>query len=221
MKVKCIDSVWRGWNNTYKRVVYSGKEYDVLKEAEDGYIIRNEVGVLAGYPKEFFEKVEKVEKEKVLEIEFQDVFDKVAWKITYQNTDVLPRNRFEDRELGVRSCIEPNNDRECLFLRGDLIEEDNKVCIATKKEAEIIKHKLDAINDKYGIPKRWRAKKGGEYWYIHISSKPNCLADIEGEHAPLGDNPFRHVDRYNCGNYFRTRDEALSKLHEIEKIFAK
>lgn len=64
MKVRCIDSVWRGWNNTYRRVVYSGKEYDVLKEAEDGYIIRNEEGVLAGDPKEFFEEVKEMEKEK-------------------------------------------------------------------------------------------------------------------------------------------------------------
>lgn len=78
MKVKCIDSVWSRWSNTYRCVVYSGKEYDVLKESEDGYIIRNEVGILDDYPKGTFEEVKEMEKEKVLEVEFQDVFDKVA-----------------------------------------------------------------------------------------------------------------------------------------------
>ena len=53
------------------------------------------------------EGVEEVEKEKVLEVEFQEVFDKVAWRISYQNTSILKRDAFRDKEIGVVSHFEP------------------------------------------------------------------------------------------------------------------
>lgn len=213
MKVKCINN--NGWKGITVGKTYEVKRY--LKNYEL-YRIINDDEVEKDYYTGKFEEVKEMGKEKVLEVEFQEVFDKVAWRIIYQNTDVLQRNRFEDRELRVRSCMEPSNDSEFLFLRGDLIHKDIKVCVATKEEAEIIKQKVDAINEKYGIPKRWRAKEGDEYWYIHMSSGLNCFTDREGEHIPLATDFFRHKNRYNCGNYFRTRDEALSKLKEIERI---
>ena len=159
-----------------------------------------------------------MEKEKVLEVEFQDVFDKVAWKITYQNTSILKRDVFRDKEIGVVSRFSPYFDGEILFIQGFNDWKDNEMNIASKEEAEIIKQRVDAINDKYGIPKRWRAKEGDGYWYIHMSSGLNYFTDREGEHIPLATDHFRHKNRYNCGNYFRTRDEALNKLKEIEKI---
>lgn len=209
MRIKCINNIGN-WEDTVRLTV--GKTYNVEEIREDGYLIQNDIGTLACYYKYRFEEVKEVEKEKVLEVEFQDVFDKVAWRITYQNTDVLQRNKFEDKELGVRSCLEPNNDRECLFLRGDLIEEDSKVCIATKKEAEIIKHKLDAVNEKYGIPKRWRAKKGEKYWFISGHSF-NILETIDN---------YGKLDKtqYELGNYFKTKEDAQVKLDKIKQIFA-
>lgn len=213
MKVRCID------NDDGRLNLTKGKIYDVIKITEYYYTIIDDIDRTTGYSKSIFEEVKEMEKEKVLEVEFQEVFDKVAWRITYQNEDVLSRD-FEDREICVKNVGAPFFDYNGLCLKGRNEQGDDRILLVDKEEAEIIKQKVDAINEKYGIPKRWRAKKGGEYWYIHISSKPNCLADIEGEHASLVDSPFRHVDRYNCGNYFRTRDEALSKLHEIEKIFA-
>lgn len=90
-------------------------------------------------------------KEKVLELEFQDVFDKVAWRVKYQNEDMLKRGKFEDREIGVRCCMKPYNDKDYLYLRGEFIEDDNEIIVTTKEQADIIKNKVNAINEKYGV----------------------------------------------------------------------
>ena len=210
MKVKCIDSVWSRWNNIYRCVVYSGKEYDVLKESEDGYIIRNEFGILDDYPKGAFEEVKEVEKEKVLEVEFQDVFDKVAWKITYQNTSILKRDVFRDKEIGVVSHFTPYFDGEILFIQGFNDWKDNEMNIASKEEAKIIKRKVDAINEKYGLIKRWRAKIGEAYYYIDsdgtITLKEECGTTMDD-------------GRYKFGNYAKTKEELeFKKLEKIKNI---
>lgn len=212
MKARCVGNVWSGWNNTYRCVVYSGKEYDVLKEDEDGYIIRNEVGVLAGYPKEFFEEVKEVEKEKVLEVGFQDVFDKVAWRITYQNEDVLKRGEFKDRDIEVRSTGLPIFSEGTLYILGFHRDCDNDVQIVSKEQAEIIKQKVNAINEKYGIPKKWRAKKGEVYYYIDsdgtITAKEECGTTTDD-------------GRYKFGNYAKTKEELeFDKLEKIKNILA-
>lgn len=213
MKVRCID------NDDGRLNLTKGKIYDVIKITEYYYTIIDDIDRATGYSKSIFEEVREMEKEKVLEVEFQEVFDKVAWRIAYQNEEILDRG-FKDYDLKVMAEDAPEYYDDILWLRGYNKRYDNRVNLSTKEEAEIIKQKVDAINEKYGIPKRWRAKEGDEYWYIHMSSELNCFPDREGDHAPLGSNPFRHENRYNHGNYFRTREEALSKLHEIEKIFA-
>lgn len=208
MKVRCIDD-----SELIRRSpITKGKIYPVIDVISECYNIINDNGEEWCYLKSRFEEVKEMDKEKVLEIEFQEVFDKVAWRVTYQNEDVLQRNRFEDRELRVRSCMEPSNDSEFLFLRGDLINKDIKVCIATKEEAEIIKQKVDAINEKYGIPKRWRAKKGEVYYYIDsdgtVVAKEECGTTTDDR-------------RYKFGNYAKTKKELeFDKLEKIKQIFA-
>lgn len=152
-----------------------------------------------------------MEKEKVLEVEFQDVFDKVAWRIVYQNEDVLKRGKFEDTEIKVGSTLIPYyDDLGILFIWGISNDMDCRVVVSSKEEAEIIKQKVDAINDKYGIPKRWRAKNGEKYYYINV-----CYFDI----FKKTDN-YEQFDKtqYKLGNYFRTKQEAQSKLDQILQI---
>ena len=82
---------------------------------------------------------------------------------------------------------------------------------------EIIEHLKDivnAINEKYGIPKRWRAEKGGIYWFIDT--------DFSGKVRDLWDQ--RSTDenvRYNLGNYFKTQEEAEKVKEELDKFWAK
>lgn len=161
--------------------------------------------------KEFlkFREESKMKKEKVLEVEFQDVFGKVAWRIVYQNEEVLSRD-FEDREIGVKNVGAPFFDYNGLCLKGRDEQGDDRILLVDKEEAEIIKQRVDAINEKYGIPKRWRAKKGKKYFCITGSGSIGCSVD---EYIGIDD------DRYAFGNYFKTKKEAEVKLEKIKLIF--
>ena len=102
-----------------------------------------------------------MEKEKVLEIEAQEVFDRVAIRIKYQNFEVLKRGEFEDREIGVVSFNNPcylSYPYNQLHLKGKFKIDDDFIFTVTKEEFENIKNMVEAINEKYGIPKRWRAE---------------------------------------------------------------
>lgn len=151
-----------------------------------------------------------MEKEKVLEVEFQEVFDKVAWRIAYQNTSILKRDVFRDKEIGVVSRFSPCFDGEILFIQGINDFKDNEMNIASKEEAEIIKRKVDAINEKYGTIKRWRAKIGEAYYYIDsdgtIALKEECGTTMDD-------------GRYKFGNYAKTKEELeFKKLEKIKQI---
>lgn len=150
-----------------------------------------------------------MEKEKVLEVEFQDVFDKVAWRIVYQNTDVLGED-FKDDDIGVEPYGCPHLYFKTLSLRGKTKQADNRVTLVDKSQAELIKQKVDAINEKYGIPKRWRAKKGGKYWYIDSTLRTCQMDDYYWDTDDL---------MYEIGNYFRTEDECKVKLEKIRLVF--
>ena len=206
MKVKCIDNlVERG-----RLPITIGKIYSVVDEIDSFYTIINDNGKEWDYLKCRFEEVEEAEKEKVLEVEFQEVFDKVAWRIAYQNEHVLKRGEFEDDEIGVASCYYPSYTRNTLMLLGANKQKDNDVCIVTKEEAEIIKQKVYTINEKYGAPKRWRADIGEAYYYIDSCG----TIVIKEENGTTTDDK-----RYKFGNYFKTKKELSDdKIRKIQSI---
>lgn len=151
-----------------------------------------------------------MEKEKVLEIEAQEVFDRVAIRIKYQNFEVLKRGEFEDRGIGVvsfnNSCYLPSPYNQ-LHLKGKSKIEDNSIFTVAKEEFKNIKNMVEAINEKYGIPKRWRAEEN------------DCYYTIFGENIEkksLADDKF-----YNLGNYFKTKEEAEKVKEELDKFWAK
>ena len=151
-----------------------------------------------------------MEKEKVLEIEAQEVFDRVAIRIKYQNFEVLKRGEFEDRGIGVVSfnnpCYLPSPYNQ-LHLKGKSKIEDNSIFTVAKEEFKNIKNMVEAINEKYGIPKRRRAKEN------------DCYYTIFGENIEkksLADDKF-----YNLGNYFKTKEEAQKVKEELDKFWAK
>ena len=151
-----------------------------------------------------------MEKEKVLEIEAQEVFDRVAIRIKYQNFEVLKRGEFEDRGIGVVSfnnpCYLPSPYNQ-LHLKGKSKIEDNSIFTVAKEEFKNIKNMVEAINEKYGIPKRWRAEEN------------DCYYTIFGENIEkksLADDKF-----YNLGNYFKTKEEAEKVKKELCKFWAK
>jgi hypothetical protein len=151
-----------------------------------------------------------MEKEKVLEIESQEVFDRVAVRIKYQNFEVLKRGEFEDRGIGVVSFNNPcylSYPYNQLHLKGKFKIDDDFIFTVTKEEFENIKNMVEKINEKYGIPKRWRAKELEEYYYIGS----NGIVWSVGEEFSDEDN-----DHYNLGNYFQTKEEAQKVVDSKE-----
>lgn len=75
---------------------------------------------------------------------------------------------------------------------------------------EIIEHLKDivnAINEKYGIPKRWRA----EYRRQYLTILSNGEIEKIGEYEDIDSNL-----RYSLGNYFKTEEEAQKVINSKE-----
>lgn len=155
-----------------------------------------------------------MEKEKVLEVETQDVFDKVAVRIKYQNFEVLKRVKFYDEEIRVDSFLVPGYIKEhnMLYVQGELQSQDNKIFLVDKEDLKKILEKVNKINEKYGIPKRWRAEKNKTYYLINYYGH---VCDVIEENIER-DNEF-----FEQGNYFKTLEEAQKVKEELDKFWAK
>lgn len=151
-----------------------------------------------------------MEKEIVLEIEFISVWDKWAWRIIKQNEIIFKRGEFKDDNINVRSIYFSDFDEneEILFIKGTSKYMDDKINICTTEEKEIIERKVKAINEKYGIKKRWRAKDKESYYLM--------LTDFsivkDGERYTTVDDK-----RYEFGNYLKTEEEALEYVEYMKK----
>lgn len=151
-----------------------------------------------------------MEKEKVLEIESQEVFDRVAVRIKYLNGDFFAGGLLkEDVEKYKCSFIESPTDLEerIIWLYDDIYLSDNNIYCYCEETINKIKEFVDYVNEEYGILKRWRAKEN------------DCYYTIFGENIEkksLADDKF-----YNLGNYFKTKKEAEKVRVELDKFWAK
>ena len=143
-----------------------------------------------------------MEKETVLEIEFKELWDNdFAWKIVKQNEEILKRNEFIDKELNVESFRLPEflSLKNKLYIRGSEKRRDNDIQICTSEEKALIEEKVKAINEKYGITKRWRANKRDRYHF---------LGDVFEIQETIEMGFDEDIERYRDGNYFRTEEEV-------------
>ena len=149
-----------------------------------------------------------MEKETVLEIEFQPVFDKWAWRITKQNEEVLKRNNFKDKELNVASSHSPCFEESFLFVKGVSRCYDGIINICTSEEKALIEEKVKAVNEKYGIKRRWRAEYESLYYYITNFSEVTERIEL-----------YYYEDniRYKNGNYFKTEQEAQEYMEYMKQ----
>ena len=67
---------------------------------------------------------------------------------------------------------------------------------------------MKAINEKYGIKKRWRAEQGGYFYYIDFLFETERTVEtfVEGDDAI-----------YKSGNYFETKEEAEKCAEYMKK----
>ena len=96
-----------------------------------------------------------MEKDDVIEVEFIELWDNhFAWRISYQNEDILKIGEFEDNDLDVysRNNYDYIKDFDTLYIKG---EETNYYCscgvykFCTLEEKKLIEDKIKKINEKY------------------------------------------------------------------------
>ena len=154
-----------------------------------------------------------MKKEKVLEIEFKEVWDnKLAWKITKNNLD-FKNTGGEIKSNGVKIIY---SDKESLYLFDNWLAEweilDNWSLVDSDKKTEI-ENFVKYINSTYGIPKRWRAGQGEIYFFINS----NCKIDTTENYINDWDK-FDDIN-YELGNYFKTEEEAEKVKVELDKFW--
>ena len=148
-----------------------------------------------------------MEKEKVLEIEFQKVWDnKWAWKII--------KNEIDFKNTGVEIVLHHIKincaNKEKLYLFDNWLAEWELIDSYTLIDLDLkidIQDFVNYINEKYGIPKRWRA----EYRRQYLTILSNGEIEKIGEYEDIDSNL-----RYSLGNYFKTEEEAQKVIDSKE-----
>ena len=162
-----------------------------------------------------------MEKENVLEIEIKKVFLGYAWLIKRNKLKVIrnlgtqsrpSRSEFYDKELFVEIKQHDNYYEEIKYgtPERNYFFENNR--LMSEEEKEKLIEIVNKINEKYGIPKRWRAKIGDCYYSI---SQRNLVFCSKEEERMLD------TDLYNLGNYFKTEEEAERVILELDKFWEK
>jgi conserved domain protein len=136
-----------------------------------------------------------MEKVKVLEIEFQPVFDKWAWKV--MKNELEPGFEFEYLK---------NSNANIIRLNFGFVIDDRYLINDSEKEK--LEKSIKAINEKYGILKRWRAGIEEEYYLMYLDFS-----------VIKEDDYYTETDtaRYDFGNYFKTENEALEYAEYMKK----
>ena len=150
-----------------------------------------------------------MEKENVLEIETQEVFNKVAIRIKHQNFGVLKRGEFYDEAIKVESFLVPEyvKDDNKLYIQGEEESKDSRIFLIDRECLKKVLEIVNKINEKYGIPKRWRADYNKMFYFIESYGEANCINDIRAE---------SDTSKYKLGNYFKTKEEAQKIIDSKE-----
>jgi len=154
-----------------------------------------------------------MEKEKVLEIEYQEVFDKIAVRIKNLNDDFFADGLLkEDVEKYNCYFLENPTDLEqrIIWIYYDIYLSDNDINCYCEEKIKQIKEFVDYVNEKYGIPKRWRAEEGEEYYFLD----GKCEIWNTNEIKKKIDDVF-----FKLGNYFKTKEEAEKVKIELDKFW--
>lgn len=170
-----------------------------------------------------------MEKEKVLEIEITKINDEwSAWYIKNINQKILKkglRDKFyindnfyhfdiDEQETEFEYWAKDGWSEEETTLYLNYQEKSMSTYLIKEKEIEDLKTIVSAINEKYGIPKRWRAERGEKHFSILSTGGVGSFS----EYYDKFDN-----DRYDLGNYFKTKEQAQKVVgsQEWQNFWAK
>lgn len=168
-----------------------------------------------------------MEKEKVLEIEIIKATDKYSyWVIRKVNKIKLKKmplteiahedkkkycfgygykNEFKKEYIGYNhhSCVSDYQ----IDLEIDNLESYDKPYLIENKLVQDLQFLIDVVNEKYGIPKRWRAEEGEKYFLVSASGLIEFRIETDGPYDKL---------KYDLGNYFKTKEEAQKVIDSKE-----
>ena len=149
-----------------------------------------------------------MEKENVLEFEIIKTNNFGVIGMLKQNTNILKRSK--DTEYS-RSYNFPSWDfiNKKLYTYGDE-KYDNLIFTVPREDIALFLDKINCINEKYGIPKRWRAEEGEEYYFLD----GKCEIWNTNEIKKKIDDVF-----FEQGNYFKTKEEAEKVKIELDKFW--
>ena len=168
-----------------------------------------------------------MEKEKVLEIEITKINEMYScWyvkKVNRIKLKAMPlteiahkdkkkycfgygyRNEFKKEYIGYNhhSCVSDYQ----IDLEIDNLESYDKPYLIENKLVPDLQFLIDVVNEKYGIPKRWRADYNKMFYFIESYGEANCINDIRAE---------SDTSKYKLGNYFKTKEEAQKIIDSKE-----
>ena len=149
-----------------------------------------------------------MEKENVLEFEIIKTNNFGIIGMLKQNTRILKRNT--DTEYS-RSYNFPSWDfiNKKLYTYEDE-KYDNLIFTVPREDIALFLDKINCINEKYGILKRWRAEEGEEYYFLD----GKCEIWNTNEIKKKIDDVF-----FEQGNYFKTKEEAEKVKIELDKFW--
>ena len=175
-----------------------------------------------------------MEKEKVLEIEITKINEMYScWHVKKVNKIKLKamplteiahedkkkycfgygyRNEFKKEYIGYNhhSCVSDYQ----IDLEIDNLESYDKPYLIENKLVPDLQFLIDVVNEKYGIPKRWRADNGHYFYYITSNANITIAYD---------DYSSLKSSFYDLGNYFQTEEEAQKVIdsEEWQDLWAK
>lgn len=157
-----------------------------------------------------------MEKEKVLEIEIKKINDKYSvFYTTKLNIKELEKIGYTVTEFDVLDEVKKpainfyfNNKNDFTILLNDALL--NVPFIIENIYIEELKRIVDGYNEKYGIPKRWRAEKGRKYYFLNTECEIRNIWE---------DKTKENETRYNLGNYFKNEEEAQKVKEELDKFW--
>lgn len=146
-----------------------------------------------------------MEKEKVLDIEITKIND-------YWNAITVKKIKEDFESNDLLEWITNGENYVCndkIFINRVY---PNTPFISGNEATFMFKDIVDKINEKYGTLKRWRSEDFKKYYYI------NSVSDIctSIEEKQILDN-----ERYELGNYFKTREEAEKVKKELDNFWEK
>ena len=168
-----------------------------------------------------------MEKEKVLDIEIIKVTDEYSYwvirkvnKIKLKNMPLTEiahegknkycfsygyRNEFKKEYIGYNhhSCVSDYQ----IDLEIDNLESYDKPYLIENKLVPDLQFLIDVVNEKYGIPKRWRAAPHERFFCIYANGEVSTTQD---------DYESYKESFYELGNYFRTEEEAQKVIDSKE-----